>query len=396
MGDLVFAQPWNPNNLHQEGRAVRSGIFLDGNFFGPQWEDLDPNSIESYLKNNMSTEARKRASVDLSTDSEDYSIFATELPTHSAFGNPYQVTLFSLQEEKLILSRIQQTLLTVSGVVLVIGLIFSLIFGQRLSRRIMDLVAGTRAIQEGNFDSQIQVRGNDEVSRLGESFNQMSQDLALKEKYRSVLEKVTDASIANQLTSGSIELGGEERTVSILFCDIRQFTPLSRSATAPEIVELLNEHMTGLTKIIHKYHGVVDKFVGDEIMVLFGAPKSFGNDAELAVQCGMEMLQVRNAMNVTAQRPVEVGIGIATGTVVAGCMGSEDRLNYTVIGNCVNLAARLCSIAPAGQLYIDSKTAEQLSDIPLLETEPIQLKGYTSRVPVFTPKLESPALSSPK
>lgn len=396
MGDLVFIQRWNPQSLHQEGSAVRSGIYFNNQFFGPQEEELEAGKVEAFLAENMSLQSRKRASVDLSMDSEDYTIFVTRLPTHAAFGNPFQVTLFSLQEEKRILSRIQQTLLTVSGVVLVIGLLFSLFFGQRLSRRILDLVAGTRAIQEGDFETRIQVRGNDEVSRLGESFNQMSQDLALKEKYRSVLEKVTDASVANQLTSGSIELGGEERTVTILFCDIRGFTPLSRSISAPEIVELLNEHMTGLTEVVHKYHGVVDKFVGDEIMVLFGAPKSFGNDAELAVRCGMEMLGARKTMNTRKAKPIEVGIGIATGTVVAGCMGSEDRLNYTVIGNCVNLAARLCGIAPPGQLYLDGDTAAQVEDIELAETQPIQLKGFTARVPVFTPKLQHPTVASRK
>ncbi len=384
MGDLVYLQPWNAGGFQQEGSGTRSGIFFEDRFFGPSWDNLPSGDVEAYLQRNFSSDKRRTTSFNLSTNAEGFTIFLSELPTYEAFGPSYQVTLFSLLEEKRILARIQQTLLTVSGTVLAIGLVFALLFGQRFSRRIFNLVGETRAIAAGNFDQRIDVKGGDEISVLGESFNRMAEDLALKEKYRSVLEKVTDASVAEQLTSGSIELGGEEREVSILFCDIRQFTPLTRSKSASQIVDLLNQHMTALTRVVHQHHGVVDKFIGDEIMALFGAPKAFGKDPELAVRCAIEMLRVREKLNRGSTAPIQIGIGIATGTVVAGCMGSEDRLNYTVIGNCVNLAARLCSNAPPGCLYTDPDTATRASGIAFVEAAPIQLKGYSHRIPVFT------------
>mgnify|MGYP006268091727 CR=1 FL=1 len=383
-GDLVFLQPWDAKSFQQEGSPTRSGIYFEDRFFGPTWENLPASDVEAYLRRNFSRDKQRTTSFNLATNAEGFTVFLSALPTYEGFSPSYQVTLFSLSEERRILARIQRTLLTVSGFVLAIGLLFALLFGQRFSRRIFNLVSGTRAIAAGNFDGRIEVKGGDEISVLGESFNRMAEDLALKEKYRSVLEKVTDASVAEQLTSGSIELGGEEREVSILFCDIRQFTPLTRSNSASEIVDLLNQHMTALTRVVHQHHGVVDKFVGDEIMALFGAPKAFGNDPELAVRCGIEMLRVREELNRGNPHALQIGIGIATGKVVAGCMGSEDRLNYTVIGNCVNLASRLCSNAPPGCLYTDPDTAACVSGIAFVEATPIQLKGYSHRVPVFT------------
>lgn len=384
MGDLVFVQAWNPGVFQQRGESVRSGLLLDRHFYGPPWKDLSHREIEKHLARKASGQTSPRSNQTLTAAGDEFAVYISPLETYPGFASVDQVTLFSLREERMVLQSIRQTLLSVSGIALAVGLIFSLIFGRQLSRRIKVLVEGTRAIADGNFTRKIPVRGRDEISDLGLAFNRMSDDLALKEKYRSVLEKVTDASVAEQLTAGQIKLGGEERVVTILFCDIRQFTPMSRTASASRIVEILNHHMTALTQVIHKHHGVVDKFVGDEIMALFGAPKSFGNDAQIAVACAQEMLETRARLNETSDPPVHIGIGIATGIVVAGCMGSEDRLNYTVIGNCVNLASRLCGQAPAGTCLLDEQTAACLEDIPLTESAPIQLKGFTNRIPVYT------------
>jgi class 3 adenylate cyclase len=142
--------------------------------------------------------------------------------------------------------------------------------------------------------------------------------------------------------------------------------------------------MTALTRIAYEHGGVVDKFVGDLIMVLFGAPVSTGRDAEQAVACALAMLAERRRMNEGAAHPLEVGIGIATGDVVAGCMGSEQRQSYTVLGHRVNLASRLCSVAGLGEIMTDAETARDLPDhLPVTAAEPMRLKGLSEPVEAY-------------
>ncbi|MBL9131937.1 MAG: adenylate/guanylate cyclase domain-containing protein, partial [Verrucomicrobiaceae bacterium] len=122
-------------------------------------------------------------------------------------------------------------------------------------------------------------------------------------------------------------------------------------------------------------------FVGDLIMVLFGAPTSNGSDAAHAVQCAQDMLKRRRELNHISRHSLEVGIGIATGSVVAGCMGSDQRLSYTVIGHRVNLASRLCTIAQAGEIIMDDETHQEARSLIQAEPmPPMQLKGISEPV----------------
>lgn len=171
------------------------------------------------------------------------------------------------------------------------------------------------------------------------------------------------------------------RHVTMLFCDIRGFTALTENMPPAEVIELLNEHMTALTEVAYEHGGIVDKFVGDLIMVLFGAPVSTGEDAARAVQCALSMRQVRRSLNRTSKHSLEIGIGIATGPVVAGCMGSDQRLSYTVLGHRVNLASRLCSIAQAGEIVMDAETHAEARELIQAEPmPPMQLKGISEPV----------------
>jgi class 3 adenylate cyclase len=151
-----------------------------------------------------------------------------------------------------------------------------------------------------------------------------------------------------------------------------------------EVIKMLNEHMTALTKVVYEHNGVVDKFVGDLVMAIFGAPKSYGNDAYNATRCAVRMIEERMKLNETSEHKILVGIGIATGEAVAGCMGSADRLNYTVLGARVNLASRLCSQAGKMEVVIDGATREKVGSP--LETEKLpdlMLKGFSQPVKAY-------------
>jgi class 3 adenylate cyclase len=195
---------------------------------------------------------------------------------------------------------------------------------------------------------------------------------------------VTDKQVAEELIHGSYALGGEARQVTVLFCDIRGFTRLADGMPPEKIIQLLNEHFTPLTRIVYEHNGVVDKFVGDMLMAIFGAPKSYGPDALNAVSCALKLMDERRRLNKTSEMQVEMGIGIATGRVVAGCVGASDRLNYTVLGNRVNLASRLCGLALPGQILLDSATQAYLDGkVGIVPLEPVVLKGLAEKVEVF-------------
>lgn len=208
------------------------------------------------------------------------------------------------------------------------------------------LAAATVEIAKGRYDIDIQVRSRDEIGQLGESFTKMVQGLREREKIRSVLRKAVSKEIAEALLAkGQIELGGEERSVTVLFSDIRSFTSISEELPPKELVAQLNEYFIGMARSIETHHGVIDKFVGDAIMALFGAPLGSDQDAANAVRSALGMIAALETLNQTRSRnglkPWHNGIGLNTGSVIAGTMGSEDRWSYTVIGDSVNLASRL-------------------------------------------------------
>jgi class 3 adenylate cyclase len=173
------------------------------------------------------------------------------------------------------------------------------------------------------------------------------------------------------------------RDVTVLFCDIRNFTEITQGMPPGEVIDMINEHMTALTAVVKEHNGVLDKFVGDLLMAVFGAPIRHGNDTLEAARCALRLQTERQKLNETSRHKLQVGIGLA-GEVVAGCMGSTARLNYTVLGERVNLASCLCDEAAPGQVLIDQGTIERLKE--LIETEPagsMSLKGFAAPVQVY-------------
>ena len=167
----------------------------------------------------------------------------------------------------------------------------------------------------------------------------------------------------------------------MLFCDIRGFTALTQDMDPADVITMLNEHFTPLSSIVAEHRGVVDKFVGDLIMAVFGAPKRYGDDTFNCVACALRMIEARRQLNGISHYRIQMGIGIATGRVVAGNMGSRDRLNYTVLGRRVNLASRLCGQAERMGVVIDDATHEPLADRLLADAlPPMTLKGFSEPV----------------
>jgi len=243
------------------------------------------------------------------------------------------------------LQAFQNVLLQFYIAVLAVSLIAVILLARSVTRPILDLALRVRRIEAGDYGQAATVTGQDEVGQLAGSVNNMARGLAEKEKVRDLLGKVVSQEIAEELLSKTIALGGEEKIVTVLFSDIKGFTSLCENMAPEAVLTLLNRYLSEITEVIEANRGVVDKYTGDSVMALFGAPLSRPNDAQnamatvLAIQSRMTALNAAN--RAAGMLEIGAGIGVHTGLVVAGNLGSQNRLNYTVIGDSVNLSARL-------------------------------------------------------
>jgi adenylate cyclase len=230
----------------------------------------------------------------------------------------------------------------------------------------LQLSEGARKIGEGDYSHRVQVRTDDEIGLLANAFNHMSEGLAERDQVRDLLGKVVSPAVAAKLLR-DVVLGGEEREVTILFSDLRRFTSMSETRSPQEMLEILNHYFTRMSAIVDEHGGVVDKYVGDAMMALFGAPVAGPDDADHAMETALEMSEALDELNrqwrEQGRNALEVGIGINTDIVVAGNMGSRTRLNYTVIGDGVNLASRLEELTTTpeyqARIIVSSSTLEK-------------------------------------
>jgi class 3 adenylate cyclase len=230
----------------------------------------------------------------------------------------------------------------------------------------------------------------DEVAKLTHSFAGMVGALQDRDKIRGVLHKVVSKEISEEILKRNIDFTGEEKVLTMLFSDIRNFTKMSEGFSPRALITMLNVYLTRMCRIIDATHGVVDKFVGDEIMTLYGAPLPLEGHAILAIQAALAMIQDLIAWN--KQREAEglptfsIGIGIHTGLVYTGNMGAENRLNYTAIGANVNLASRVCSVAEPMQILVTEETMRApgvLEKFHFRALEPKMLKGIEDPVILY-------------
>ena len=207
---------------------------------------------------------------------------------------------------------------------------------------------------------------------------------------RKALERYLSEPIVEKILAHpeEVRLGGENQTATVLFADIRGFTHLAEKMSPPEVVELLNEFFTEMTEVVFENGGTLDKYLGDGLMAVFGAPLMRPDDARRAARTAMEMQRALARLNRDAPergRPtLEIGIGIATGLVTAGNIGSARRMDYTVVGDAVNLAQRLCAGAAGGQILVCDSTRRLMDEfLPARKLPPVLVKGRDAWVETF-------------
>ena len=241
--------------------------------------------------------------------------------------------------------RLESTLLLLAVGALALSALLAAWLAAGISRPVSDLVQGVGRIAQGDYQQPVQVRRADELGQLGTAFNQMAAGLAERDRVRDLLGKAVSPAIAAELLRRPPVLGGEEREVTVLFTDLRSFTRFSETVTPTALVEVLNDYFTRITGVVEAHGGIVDKFIGDAVMAVFGAPVAQADHARRALDCALAVLRELDDWNAARRRAgqpeLATGVGVATGRVVAGNLGSATRHNYTVMGDAANLAARL-------------------------------------------------------
>ena len=216
------------------------------------------------------------------------------------------------------------------------------------------------------------------------------EDITDVSKVKNTFKRYVSKQVVDELLDddAKLNLGGEEREVTILFSDIRGFTSMSENMSPENVVSTLNEYFSDMIDIVFKYNGTLDKIIGDELMIVYGAPISAKDDTQRAVTTAVEMQkQITRLNNKRKKRndmPISAGIGINRGIVVSGNIGSRDMMDYTVIGDTVNLGARLCSAAGSGEILVSSTVwKETQKHYSYKKLEPIKVKGKKNKVGVY-------------
>jgi adenylate cyclase len=220
---------------------------------------------------------------------------------------------------------------------------------------------------------------------------EMAKKIKMDAVTREQFQRLLSPDLAEMVVSGKlkVEKGGENRVSTVLFADIRGFTAMSEKLSASEVLQMLNEYFELMVEIVFHYEGTVDKFVGDMIMVIWGAPVAHNDDPIRAVRAALDMQSALSGYNkirsVMRKPPINVGIGINTGQLVVGYIGSTRTMSYSVIGDAVNIASRLCSAAKAGEILISEDTCNKLDGkFQVVELAPVHAKGKSKPLKVFS------------
>ena len=301
-------------------------------------------------------------------------------------------------DSSLIQTAKQDIIGTVIGTIslmLILAIVLSLYLGKRFTRPVRELVTACESYGKGDFTYRIHDTRHDEIGILMDSLNRMGEELQHKELVKQVFSRYVSPKVAQQAIAGmdalgTLPLGGQHVDASVIFADIVGFTSLSEQLSPYQISELLNHYFSNIAKAVHFCHGHIDKYMGDCAMIVFGVPEADEDHSFKALACAWMILELTHQMNqlqIAAQKiPVEFRIGVNSGMMLAGNMGSAERMEYTVVGDAVNLASRLSHAGNPGQVILTEEMLARptlTNRINTFHHGKIRLRGKSEPVSIF-------------
>jgi adenylate cyclase len=275
-------------------------------------------------------------------------------------------------------------------VALGVGLAATLFASRSVAEPVVAMRGALGRVHEGDFEARVEVDDGSEVGLLQAGFNEMAAGLAERERIRDAFGTYVDRDVAEHILREGTALEGEEVEVTMMFMDVRGFTSFAEKLSASEVVATLNRLFERIVPIIHAHEGHVDKYVGDGLLAVFGAPRRQADHADRALAAALEIAE---AVKDEFGEALSVGIGLNSGLVVAGNVGGAGRLEFSVIGDAVNVAARVESATrQTGDLVlIAGRTKDLLSEteIDFVERPGLTLKGKTQAVEIYAPPFAS-------
>ncbi len=257
------------------------------------------------------------------------------------------------------------------------------LIARKMARQIHLLSNGAREVGSGNLNVEISVNSKDELGHLASEFNNMIQQLREKLQMQKFMSKLTVQMIRDSVREEGEQSRAMNRKVAVLFSDVRNFSTISEELDPEEIVKLINIYFELQTRIIESHDGIVDKFMGDQIMAIFEGRNMADSVLRAAVEIQRQIRMLNQERVAEGLVTLDVGIGINNGPAVMGHMGSAHRMDYTVIGDVVNVAARLCSYAKARQIITSLELARKVNgSYPTTRLKSMSVKGRTKAIDV--------------
>lgn len=389
LGTLSYGHPIRQMETDQLARDINGEVtfYIENEIKATSFEGLDSEELGQFSKSIYNTAydmliTNEPGTFFINLNDEDWLIYVTPmLPDvdSPSFIPAFYVLASSYTRAKADLTSLQFVILGMALLGVLSAVFIALILTSKFTQPIYQLVDGIKRIDAGDYGSQVPVTTKDELGLLTDRFNRLL--ITLKERLEMLkfVSGATLEAIRKNLTDR--ELGGQRKEVTVFFSDIRGFTSYSERRPPEEVISMLNKTLSVQAEIVNKYHGDVDKFVGDELVAVFEGAEKDRN----AVKAAIEIQKVlREEFDSGAEKEISVGIGINAGSVVMGAMGSASRMDYTVIGNHVNLGARLCSAATKDQILISEHSVRNLERwVKLKEMEPIRVKGIKDPVNIY-------------
>ncbi len=273
--------------------------------------------------------------------------------------------------------------LIVVAVAFTIALEMTILLTRSILVPVHELVRATQSVSKGDLDVRVPITSTDEIGTLARSFNEMVAGIGERERLREAFGSYVGTRVAERVMEKGEMIEGEEIDVSILFADIRDFTAIASNSSPREVVNLLNNFYECIVPVLHKHGGHANKFIGDGLLAVFGAPERHPDHADRALRAAQEILR---EISDRFGDELEVGLGINSGKVLAGSVGGGGRLEFSVIGDTVNVASRIEEFTrkTGDRLLVSAETYQRLNDSTILERrEPVMLKGKDEPIELY-------------